>query len=284
VTGVCRTLQDISFTLDAIPSRPEPKRIMMSPPTYCDVAGVDQHRALAQWKQLREQFRAAGFDVVIVPEQAGLGEMMLTAAHGISLLRNGKREVLMGKMKNSNRQEELKYFDVWYRLNKYLVHHCSSNVTMFEGMCDALWHPGKLLLWGGWGMRTDAAVYEQLSKRWELPIIALQLTDERFCHLDKCFCPLNETTALVYRSALTQEGCALIEKFFPQLIEPTEKEAAELFACNAYSPDGKTVLIQRGCDTVIKKLQEQGFSVVEVDTSEFIKLGSSVACLKMMVY
>jgi len=87
VTGVCRTLQDISFTLDAIPSRPEPKRIMMSPPTYCDVAGVDQHRALAQWKQLREQFRAAGFDVVIVPEQAGLGEMMLTAAHGISLLR-----------------------------------------------------------------------------------------------------------------------------------------------------------------------------------------------------
>jgi N-dimethylarginine dimethylaminohydrolase len=284
MTGVYRTLQDISFTLDTIPSRPEAKRIMMSPPKNFDVPGVDKNLAIEQWKKLREQYRSVGFEVAIVPEQEGLPDMVFTAYHGISLLRNGKREVLMGKMASAKRQEELRLFDVWYRLNKYLVHHSSSNVKVFEGMCDSQWHPGKMLIWGGWGVRTDCVVYEEISKLWEVPVVALELIDDSLYHLSHCFCPLNETTAIVYRPGLTQEGIALLERFFPHVIEPTKAEAINLFACNAHSPDGKIVLIQKGCDKVTTQLRERGFSVIEVDTAEFIKTGNSVSCMKMMVY
>lgn len=294
--GVYRTVQEISFALDDIPARPEPKRIMMCPPNYYDVVTADNHymekhrgtvnkeRAVQQWKQLKEHYRSLGCDVAIVPEQPDLPDMTFTANHGISLLRNGKREIILSKMKNPNRQQELKFFDVWYRLNKYLVHHCSPAVTMFEGAGDAIWHPGKLLLWGGWGFRTDPAVYEEISAKWEIPIMALQLIDKRFYHLDTCFCPLTADTTIVFRNALTDDGFALIKKYFTSIIEPSEEEAVNLLACNAHSPDGKTVIIQKGCDGVIQQLRERGFSVIETETSEFLKSGGSVYCLKMMVY
>ena len=43
-------------------------------------------------------------------------------------------------------------------------------------------------------------------------------------------------------------------------------------------PDGD------GANEANAKLRSAGFNVVEVDTSEFMKSGGSVFCLKMMVY
>ena len=46
--------------------------------------------------------------------------------------------------------------------------------------------------------------------------------------------------------------------------------------------DGKHFLVQRGCG-VSREVAAAGFTVVELDTDEFMKSGGSVFCMKMMV-
>ena len=63
-----------------------------------------------------------------------------------------------------------------------------------------------------------------------------------------------------------------------------EREARELYACNAHSPDGQNVIIQRGCTDTGAALGEAGFNVIEIDTDEFLKAGGSVFCMKLMTW
>jgi N-dimethylarginine dimethylaminohydrolase len=44
------------------------------------------------------------------------------------------------------------------------------------------------------------------------------------------------------------------------------------------------VLIQEGCTETNARLSAAGFSPVPLDTSEFIKAGGSVFCMKQMVW
>ena len=44
-----------------------------------------------------------------------------------------------------------------------------------------------------------------------------------------------------------------------------------------------TVVIQSGCRVLSSKLRELGFAVDEVDTSEFLKSGGSVFCMKQVL-
>jgi N-dimethylarginine dimethylaminohydrolase len=151
-------------------------------------------------------------------------------------------------------------------------------------MGDALWHPGRRLLWGGYGFRTELAVYEHLSETLAVPVLPLALHDPEFYHLDTCLCPLDEQTALVYPGAFTAEGLETVRAHFERVIEAPEDEARTRFACNAHSPDGQTVLIQRGCTVTNARLREAGYEVVELETDEFLKSGGSVFCMKVMYW
>jgi N-dimethylarginine dimethylaminohydrolase len=71
---------------------------------------------------------------------------------------------------------------------------------------------------------------------------------------------------------------------FERVIEAPENEARGLFACNAHSPDGRHVVIQRGCTETNTALEQAGFAVIEVDTDEYLKSGGSVFCMKLMTW
>jgi N-dimethylarginine dimethylaminohydrolase len=118
-----------------------------------------------------------------------------------------------------------------------------------------------------------------------LALHALELKDPRFYHLDTCLSILGPQTALACREAFTAEGWATLENLFPQLLICPQAEAnSPGFACNCHCPDGKTVVIQKGNLRTNALLREAGFGVTEVDTSEFIKAGGSVFCMKMMFW
>jgi N-dimethylarginine dimethylaminohydrolase len=76
----------------------------------------------------------------------------------------------------------------------------------------------------------------------------------------------------------------LINAVFENVINAPEDEAKKLFACNATCPDGKNVIIQKGCTNVNSALRDAGFTVHEVDTGEYLKSGGSVFCMKQMVW
>jgi N-dimethylarginine dimethylaminohydrolase len=238
--------------------------------------------ALGQWEGVREAFLAAGYPVYVVPG-APDREDMVFAANQVLLSHTREKQpyALLSKMRHRSRQLEVPYFARWFADHNYQILELPGS-DFFEGTGDALWHPERHLLWGGYGHRTEEAAYEQISSVLRVPIIKLRLCHPRFYHLDTAFCPLNAESVMYYPDAFDQAGRALINRLFKTVIEVTEHDA-ENFACNAL-PLRDSIIIQRGSADANAKLKAIGFNVVEVETGEFMKAGGSVSCMKLMIY
>jgi N-dimethylarginine dimethylaminohydrolase len=286
------------FEVAALPAIPRPGRALMTTPTHFrveyvinphmvgNVGTVDPERARAQWEALRDAYERLGVPVSVIEGAEGLPDMVFCANQTLPYRTpGGEQGVVLSRMHADQRKPEVAYYADFFAREGYEVRLLDADVPGdFEGMGDALWHPGRYLLWGGYGYRTDRAVYDRFSERLGVPVLPLSLRDADFYHLDTCLCPLDEATALYYPGAFDDEGLDLLKAHFERLIEAPEEEARRLFACNAHSPDGRHVLIQRGCDDTNAALREAGYEVVEVDTDEFLKSGGSVFCMKVMFW
>lgn len=284
--------------IDDLPSMPLPAEVLMVRPLHYSVdyvinphmadqvGKVDQIEAHNEWKTVRSLFERIGIHVRIIEDQEGLPDMVFCANQSLPYIDSeGQRHVFMSIMHADQRKKEVPYFEQWYRRNGYEIHYLDEDkIENFEGCGDAIWHTGRRLLWGGYGHRSSPDAFQTISDTFSVPVITLELVDETFYHLDTCFCVLDEQTVLIYPDAFADEGRELIHAVFDEVIEAPEYEAGELFACNACCADGRNVIIQQGCTAVNKKLREAGFSVHEVSTSEFLKSGGSVFCMKMLLW
>jgi N-dimethylarginine dimethylaminohydrolase len=188
-------------------------------------------------------------------------------------------------MHADERQGEVPHFEHFFRQQDYAIKRLPPELhTSFEGMGDAIWHPNRYLLWGGYGFRTGLRAYEYITDLLEVPVLPLHLEDPDFYHLDTCFSVLDETSVLIYPDVFDDDGRALIDRLFDTVVEAPEDEARHQFACNAHCPDREHVIIQQGCDVTNERLRAAGFTPIEVDTSEFIKAGGSVFCMKQMIW
>ena len=281
------------------PAQPRPNRVVLTTPVHFDITyvinphmeghvGSVQHEvAWQQWKALRAAYTALDMDVHVVEGAEGLPDMVFCANQTLPYY-NPETEtagVVLSRMHAPERRDEVPHYRAFFNDQGYAVHTLPSEVSgSFEGMGDALWHPGHAALWGGYGFRTDIDVYEALHDLLGVPVYALHLDDPDFYHLDTCFSVLDADTALYYPGAFDDDGRALLEHGFSTLIDVPEPEARNLFACNAHCPDEQHVLIQEGCTTTESNLREAGFTPVPLDTSEFLKAGGSVFCMKVMTW
>jgi N-dimethylarginine dimethylaminohydrolase len=285
------------FPLDTIGERAEPDAILMCEPTYFEVKEVKnlfmegninatKHEiASNQWQSLKKAFERIGYVVDTVQPEPGLEDMVFTA-NQVLLGQDAKGPyVVLSRMRHPSRRQEIPIFAKWFKDRHYRIVEISKDNAeglYFEGQGDALWHPGKQLLYGGYGQRTDVAVYPILSALLDIPIILLPLIHPRFYHLDTAFCPLDQKTVMACRAAFDNEGWGLIKHYFPNVVSVSEADAQN-FACNALAL-GKNVVIQKGSIETVQQLRALGFNPIEVETSEFMKSGGSVSCLKMMTY
>jgi N-dimethylarginine dimethylaminohydrolase len=295
---VVTKVDQIDFSISDLPSMSAPGRVFMVKPTHFDVeyvinphmkgfiGQVDKMQAKNEWEHLVDGYEELGYKVHILDGQEGLPDMVFCANQSLPFVdKNGNKKVVMGMMHADQRKGEVPFIEEWYKKNGYeVIHPDPAKVSDFEGMGDALWHFKRRLLWGGYGFRSSLNAYEQISEVTEAPVIALELIDDFFYHLDTCLCILNENHVLIYPDAFTDEGLEMIRKLFKNVIQATPYEAKKLFAVNAACPDGKNVFIQQGCTDVNQKLRDAGFYVHEFSTYEFIKSGGSVFCMKMMLW
>jgi N-dimethylarginine dimethylaminohydrolase len=294
-----QTPSDIDFRLGDCASVPPPRRVVLTTPTYFDVAyvinphmtdhvgTVDHDEAERQWDALRATYGSLGIEPVIVEGVDGLPDMVFCANQTLPFYQpaDDTRGVVLSRMHAPERQAEVPHFARFFERQGYDVRRLPGSLdTDFEGMGDGIWHPGHYLLWGGYGFRTGLPAYEALSGMLNVPVITLRLDDPDFYHLDTCFCVLDARSVLIYPDVFDASSRALIDHFFEVVIEAPEDEARQLFACNAHCPDGEHVLIQEGCTTTTARLREAGFTPVALDTSEFLKSGGSVFCMKLMIW
>lgn len=287
------TAADVDFALRDCPALPRPGRVLLTTPTHFDVryvinphmaahvGSVDAGRALEQWRTLRSAYDTLGLTVNVVEGAEGLPDMVFCANQTLPFYdpADGTRGVVLSRMATPERRDEVPAYEAFFRGIGYAVRALPPG-TRFEGSGDALWHPGRFLLWGGHGFRTDAATYAALADLLGVRVLLAGLTDPDFYHLDTCLCPLDERTALVFPGALAPDGLALVHRVFDRVVEAPEDEARHGFACNAHCPDGRHVLMPAGCPVTAERLRAAGYAPLELDVDEFHKAGGSVFCMK----
>lgn len=278
------------------PPRPAQTRVLMADPEYYaveyvinphmegHVGSVDRRRAREQWEAVRAAYAGLGYRVEVLPAAPGLPDLVFTANQSFPFVRpDGRRGVVLSRMASEQRRPEVELLRAWHAADGAEIVELDGIEGPFEAMGDALWVPGRRVICGGFGYRTDLAVYERLSQIVEAPVAAFELADPRFYHLDTCLSLIDERTALWVPKAFTEAGAELLAAMFPRLVEVPVREAEELFAANGHSPDGRHFLVQSGCTETIAAVRDLGLEVIELDTSEFLKSGGSVFCMKLML-
>lgn len=246
---------------------------------------IDKEKARQQWQKLVDVYQQLGMLVTLLECRSEYPDMVFCANQSFPFLdREGKPSVLLSNMRDDTRHLEVGSIGEQLQRRGVRLYHLPSRSqqTLFEGMGDALWVPGRHLICGGFGFRTDRSIYQDVHEITGAPIVLFELLNPKFYHLDTCLSLLDARTALACRAGFTDEGWQVLRALFPRIIEVSTLEAdAPGFACNAHCPDQQHVILQKGSVEVIAELKARGFTPLEVDTSEFIKSGGSVFCLKM---
>ena len=109
----------------------------------------------------------------------------------------------------------------------------------------------------------------------------MELVNDKFYHLDTCFCPLSGGELLYYPSAFDSYAQnTIIDRVeeHRQLIVPQVE--AERFACNAVCVD-RHVVLPTGCNRTMDLLKRHGYTPHPVELDEFMKSGGSAKCLTL---
>jgi N-dimethylarginine dimethylaminohydrolase len=234
----------------------------------------DLQLAARQWQELRRVLTAeAGAEVVLVDQAPDAPDMVFTANAG--LVRG--QDCMLARFRHPQRRIEEPHFRAWLESHGYHVHVPPPDCR-FEGEGDALF-AGETLL-AGYLRRSDICSHRWLSETLGLPVLSLELTDDRWYHLDTCLFPLSGETVGYYPGAFDEYARTVIEANF-ETIEVDEAEALR-FACNAVVLPPQVVL-PLGCPRLAAALTARGYTVHSVDLSEFLKAGGAAKCLTLML-
>lgn len=264
-------------------------RYLMCPPDYYDVDYVinpwmegnihksSRERAVEQWHNLYKILKEHAI-VDLVPPQPGWPDMVFTANAGLVL---GDR-VVMSRFLHKERQGEEPFFKQWFEENGYKIYELPKDLP-FEGAGDALLDREGRWLWAGYGFRSELDSHPYLAKWLDIEVLSLRLIDERFYHLDTCFCPLTDGYLLYYPAAFDSYSNRLIEmRVAPEKRIAIAESDAVNFACNAVNIE-RVVVMNKASDALKARLSEIGFQLIETPLTEFLKAGGAAKCLTLRV-
>lgn len=246
-------------------------------------SGVDSHNALTQWERIVETVSKhtsvqtvdyttynPGSDVPDISERP---DSVFCANHALPI--PGTNRFILSTMANEERQGEPAYFERWAQDAGYETVTVSST---FEGAGDGKWHHGSDILWLGYGQRTSQQAIREITHLVDARVIPLRLVSPAYYHLDTCFTRLGPETALIVSDAFTADGRTQINAVF-DTVHTVPEEDKDTLAGNACLLDDSVVAIEQTNTATIELLEDEGYTVVDVDTSEYRKAGGSIDCL-----
>ena len=261
------------------------RRLLLCPPDYYGIEyeinpwmrqtqNAEPELARAQWKSLHDTLQLLGCQIDLLVPQPGLPDLVFTANAGLVI---GRRFILSNFRHKERRGEEV-HFERWFAEHDFEVVKLHSKL-MFEGEGDALFCGD--VLFCGYKYRSDIRSHHRLAEILGCLAVSVELVDERFYHLDTCFCPLPDGGAIWFPDAFDDYGQRVIRGRCAGLIETAPEEAAQ-FACNAVVLD-REVVLPAGCPKLCGALAERGYRTHELAMSEFIKAGGACKCLTLFV-
>ncbi|MBC7882535.1 MAG: TIGR00300 family protein [Anaerolineae bacterium] len=262
-------------------------RYLMCKPTHYEVDYIinpwmegNVHRssrelAEQQWQGLYTVLSEIA-DVQLVEPALGWPDMVFTANAGLVLDNN----VVISRFFHPERQGEEPFFGAWFGSQGYTVCEMPSKIA-FEGAGDALFDREGRWLWAGYGFRSSLESHPYLAKYLDVEVLSLRLVDNRFYHLDTCFCPLTDGYLLYYPPAFDEASNRVIEsRVSPEKRLVIGEVDAVNFACNAVNV-GRTVIVNQVTAALASRFESCGFTVRQTPLTEFLKAGGAAKCLTL---
>jgi len=263
------------------------RSFLMCPPEFFDVSyvinpwmhgnmrNIDNRLAKRQWRALYDAVASRAV-VRLMHPQPSSPDMVFTANAGLVY----GRQFIVSRFRHEERQAEEPYFSEWFVEHGYEVTSCPADLH-FEGAGDALFDRALDVLWMAHGHRSAANAATHIGKQLGISVQPLELVDERFYHLDTCFCPLPHGELLYYPPAFAASSAAAIEQRLPATLRLACSDADAVdFACNAVTV-GSSVIVNRASPALVATLTACGYTVIQTALSEFMKAGGSAKCLTL---
>jgi N-dimethylarginine dimethylaminohydrolase len=243
---------------------------------------ADAHAAAErEWQAFYRKLLELGAAVELVPPAPGLPDLVFTANAAVVL--DGK--ALLARFRHPERQREEGHFEAAFRslLARGLIDSVRKlpKDLVLEGAGDCVWDARRKLFWMGYGPRSDANAAQAVEEMFAQDVVALELADPRFYHMDTALAPLPGGEVMYLPRAFTAAGKAAIhERVAPnERIEIAIEDGCRL-AANAVAL-GNT-LIMSGCGRRLRaQLEARGYAVVTTPLSSFLRSGGSAFCLTL---
>ncbi len=233
---------------------------------------VDHARAVEEWDDLHRVYTEMGEEIALAPPVAGLPDMVFTANAAVVW----RRRAVLSRFHHAERAGEERHWREALEKLGFVVHEVPAEIS-FEGAGDALFVGDHLFQ--GWGFRTDRPAHAEVARLLDVESTSLELVDPRFYHLDTCFCPLDEHTALIAPAAFSPTSVELVRARIDRIIE-VPSDVAFGFACNAM-PLGGRVISSTASQALRQPLADLGLDLVALPMDEFMKSGGGVRCLSL---
>jgi N-dimethylarginine dimethylaminohydrolase len=292
---------------DSVPINPEscwlaamtnaPARFLMCPPDHYAVAysinpwmdpatWSQNDRALAkaarrEWVALRRTLSELGATIELVPAAAGLPDLVFTANSAVVL--DGK--ALMARFRHRERQGEGPHYETALRALQGRGHIMSvvalPDGLVLEGAGDCVWDVARNLFWMGYGPRSDLAAREAVADTFGVEVVALELADPRFYHVDTALSALPGGELMYVPGAFTAAGrAAIAERTSPgERIAIADANAGRLAANTVCVGDA---LVMPGCgEDLWRVLEARGYRVMVVPLPAFLRSGGAAFCLTL---
>lgn len=256
-------------------------KILMCAPTHFSISyeinpwmdvknRVRPNRAMEQWQGLCRVLEKLGVQITLIPPKKGYPDMVFTANGGVV---KGKT-FIPSRFRFQERRGEEPAFISHFKRRGYKIRDAAKGV-FFEGEGDLL--PYRDMYFGGFGYRSESKALARVSEVLGKRLVSLELSRSRFYHLDTCFLPLDNLSALYYPDAFDSYGRDVIKNFVLNPIAVSREDAFQ-FACNGIRV-GRTIVLNKASRPLKHTLSQLGYTVAETPTSEFMKSGGSVKCL-----
>lgn len=237
--------------------------------------------ARREWTALHRTLGDLGASIELLAPVHGLPDLVFTANAAVVL----DRVALLARFRHAERRGEEPHVEAAFRALQArglidAVRHLPEGVAL-EGAGDCVFDSVRNLFWMGFGPRSDAAARPVVAETFGIDVMALELADPRFYHLDTAFSPLPRGEAMYVPGAFTP-AClgAIRERVRPELrIELADDDAARLAANAVCIGDA---IVMSSCSARLRAmLAERGYQVRTTGLGSFLRSGGSAFCLTL---
>ncbi len=253
----------------------------MRPDAWNDAPEANRRRAIEASRSLRSALENAGAEVIAIDGAPGLPDLVFPA--NAAVVMDGR--ALVARFRFPERQGEEPVFHAAFaglmEQGGLTEVRTLPDGVFQEGAGDCIWDRTRGHFWGGYGPRSSETSIAVLRTFFGREIVALELVNPRFYHLDTCLCVLPRGEVLFYPPAFSAAGLAAIHDRVPadKLIEATDDDAAR-FCVNAVAL-GDTVIMAEASDDLRTRLAAHFYRVRDVPLAPFILSGGGAYCMTL---